>query len=188
MNKLINKKLACCPPVLDDYPQKEKHPKRSCIPPCSRTQSLCSYLLLKFFYNKIGLILINTVNNDIRVRGLGNEGGKKGFYLSEMLCYRKILLLSWKDHKTNKRVLKKTQANWTKFRTISLTLEASRWGMNSPPPPPSIFFGLKSERHDQLPKALAKLFLNNEYMFWHQINDVIIDDVIAGSHESWIFI
>ena len=34
-------------------------------------------------------------------------------------------------------------------------------------PPPLDFFGLKSERLDQLPNALAQLFLDNEYMFWH---------------------
>ena len=39
------------------------------------------------------------------------------------------------------------------------------------------YFVLKSERLDQLPKALSQLFLDNEYM---------IDDVITESHESWI--
>ena len=33
--------------------------------------------------------------------------------------------------------------------------------------PPSDFFAFKSERLDQLPKTLAELFLDNEYMFWH---------------------
>ena len=31
---------------------------------------------------------------------------------------------------------------------------------------PQFFFGLKSERLDQLPKVLAQLFPDNEYMFW----------------------
>ena len=59
-----------------------------------------------------------------------------------------------------------------------LTLEASRKGEESNGP----------KCHDQLPKALAQLFLDNEYMFWHKLNDVIIDDLIRESDESWIFI
>ena len=43
--------------------------------------------------------------------------------------------------------------------------------------PPFDFFGLKYERLDQIPKALAQLFLDNEYMFWQLLNDVTIDDV-----------
>ena len=35
----------------------------------------------------------------------------------------------------------------------------------SPNGPPPWFFGLKSERLDQLPKVLAQLFVDNEYMF-----------------------
>ena len=49
-------------------------------------------------------------------------------------------------------------------------------------------FGLKSERRDQLPIALAQLFFDNEYMFWYYLNDVIIEDVITESDKSYIFI
>ena len=62
----------------------------------------------------------------------------------------------------------------------TLTLEPLRGGGSNWPPPR--FFGFKFLLLDRLSKALAQLFLVCEHIFWHQLSDVIGDDVIAKSH------
>ena len=42
------------------------------------------------------------------------------------------------------------------------------------PPPPTVFLVFKFLPLDQLPNTFAQLFLDNEDIFWHKLNDVII--------------
>ena len=68
----------------------------------------------------------------------------------------------------------------------ALTLEALRgWGGGGGsnwPPPLLEFFGFKILLLNRLLKALAQLFLVCEHIFWHQLSDVIGNDIIAKSH------